>query len=67
MYTTTNQATHRKFKHGELKGYPEKDAATYWQCEEYPKSWGHGLHEKYVHNIFFIVLYYKTNLHNKSI
>lgn len=46
MYTTTNQSTHRKFKHAELKGYPEKDVATYWECEEYPKPWGHGLHEK---------------------
>jgi len=46
MYTTTNMATHRKFKQPELKGYPQKDVATYWECEEYPKAWGHGLHEK---------------------
>lgn len=45
MYTTTNQATHRKFKERELKGYPEKNVPTYWECEEYPKVWGHGLHE----------------------
>lgn len=51
MYTTTNQSTHRKFKHGELKDYPQKDVATYYECEEYPKTWGHGLHEKLVNII----------------
>ena len=48
MYTTTNMATHRKFPQNELKGYPEKNVPTYWECEEYPKAWGHGMHEKYV-------------------
>jgi len=22
--------------------YPKKDASTFWECEEYPKAWGHG-------------------------
>lgn len=48
MYTTTNMSTHRKFKQGELKDYPEKNVPTYWECEEYPKAWGHGMHEKLV-------------------
>lgn len=26
----------------ELLDYPKKDATTYWECEEYPKAWGHG-------------------------
>lgn len=25
--------------------YPRKDYATYWECEEYPKAWGHGSKE----------------------
>lgn len=22
--------------------YPKKDYATFWECEPYPKAWGHG-------------------------
>ena len=33
---------HRTFSRGELGRYPKKDVATYWQCEDYPKAWGHG-------------------------
>ena len=29
----------------ELGRYPAKDYATYWECEEYPKAWGHGSKE----------------------
>lgn len=41
-YSTTSQATHRPFSSNELCGYPRKDIATYWDCEGYPKAWGHG-------------------------
>ena len=26
----------------ELENYPKKVYATYWECEGYPKAWGHG-------------------------
>lgn len=26
----------------ELNQYPKKEYATYWECEDYPKSRGHG-------------------------
>lgn len=26
----------------ELEKYPKKEYATYWECEGYPKAWGHG-------------------------
>ncbi|XP_074660236.1 stabilizer of axonemal microtubules 3-like [Tubulanus polymorphus] len=42
-YLSTTQRDHRAFKKDELKGYPKKDIATYWDCEEYPKAWGFGL------------------------
>ncbi|KAK2163037.1 hypothetical protein LSH36_87g06000 [Paralvinella palmiformis] len=42
-YLTTTNMYHRSFKPKELQGYPKKDIATYWECEEYPKAWGHGL------------------------
>ena len=29
----------------ELGEYPKKQYATYWECEEYPKAWGHGSKE----------------------
>jgi len=67
MYTTTNQATHRKFKERELKGYPEKNVPTYWECEEYPKVWGHGLHEKYeIINILREVIVTVSTAHKLS-
>lgn len=44
-YLSTTQKDHRAFKPTELKKYPKKDAATFWQCEDYPKAWGHGLKE----------------------
>ena len=36
---------HRTFSQGELDRYPKKDVATYWQCEDYPKAWGHGMRD----------------------
>ncbi|XP_041365951.1 uncharacterized protein LOC121380963 [Gigantopelta aegis] len=42
-YITTTHKTHRRFKPEELKAHPKKDIATYWECEGYPKAWGHGL------------------------
>ena len=36
-YMTSNKWYHRGFSRGELKEYPKKDVATYWQCEDYPK------------------------------
>lgn len=42
-YLSTTHKDHRAYKPEELKKYPKKDAATYWQCEDYPKAWGHGL------------------------
>ena len=36
---------HRTFSPGELGRYPKKDVATYWQCEDYPKAWGHGMRD----------------------
>ena len=44
MYLTTTNKHHRSFKPKELESYPKKNVATYWECEEYPKAWGHGLH-----------------------
>ena len=41
-YMTSNNWYHRTFSKQELSGYPRRDAATYWQCEDYPKAWGHG-------------------------
>lgn len=41
-YLTTTHQDHRSFTGTELKRYPKKDVATYWECEEYPKAWGHG-------------------------
>ncbi|CAH1787255.1 unnamed protein product [Owenia fusiformis] len=43
MYLTTTNKDHRPFNPRELKGYSKKDVPTYWECEEYPKAWGHGL------------------------
>ncbi|XP_005105255.1 uncharacterized protein LOC101859880 [Aplysia californica] len=43
-YLSTTQRDHRMFTQGEMGDYPKKDVPTYWQCEEYPKAWGHGLH-----------------------
>ena len=42
---TTNNWYHRTFsKQEQSKGhYPRKDVGTYWQCEDYPKAWGHGM------------------------
>lgn len=43
-YLSTTQRDHRMFPKDEVNGYPRKDVPTYWQCEEYTKAWGHGLH-----------------------
>ncbi|KAM4703276.1 stabilizer of axonemal microtubules 3 [Rhinophrynus dorsalis] len=45
LYTTTTARDFRRFTAKELDGYPKKDALTYWQAEDYPKAWGHGLKE----------------------
>ncbi|XP_065912944.1 stabilizer of axonemal microtubules 3-like [Dysidea avara] len=42
-YLSVTQKDHRRFTKNELDKYPKKDIATYWQCEDYPKSWGHGM------------------------
>ncbi|ESO97527.1 hypothetical protein LOTGIDRAFT_104414 [Lottia gigantea] len=44
-YLSTTHKHHRSFKPSELKKYPKKDIATYWDCEEYPKSMGFGMKE----------------------
>lgn len=44
-YLSITQKDHRSFTGHELAGYPKKDYATYWACEDYPKAWGHGPHE----------------------
>jgi hypothetical protein len=41
-YLTTNNKVHRRFTAKELDSYPHKDNVTFWECEEYPKAWGHG-------------------------
>lgn len=35
---STHQWFHQHFSPRELAGYPCKDVATYWQCEDYPKA-----------------------------
>ncbi len=45
-YLTTTNKDHRSFTPKELNGYAKKDVPTYWECEEYPKAWGHGLKHK---------------------
>ena len=47
-YLTTNSKVHRPFTDKELDSYPRKDVATFWECEEYPKSWGFGQKHKWV-------------------
>ncbi|XP_002731919.3 stabilizer of axonemal microtubules 3-like [Saccoglossus kowalevskii] len=41
-YISTTHKDHRPYAKRELSGYPKKDAATYWRCEDYPQAWGHG-------------------------
>jgi len=43
-YLSTTQRDHRFFTQAEQEAYPKKNVPTYWECEEYPKAWGHGLH-----------------------
>lgn len=45
-YLTTKMKDHRVWDPKELSGYAKKDIPTYWNCEGYPKVWGHGLHYK---------------------
>jgi len=45
MYQSTTQKDHRLFSKEELDDYPKKTYATFWECENYPKSWGHGSSE----------------------
>ena len=47
-YLTTTQKVHRPFTLKEHDSYPRKDAANFWECEGYPKAWGHGGKHKYV-------------------
>lgn len=42
IYLTTTQKDHRAFTKVELGKYPKKEYATFWECEDYPKAWGHG-------------------------
>eukprot|EP00112_Aurelia_sp_Birch-Aquarium-sp1_P001281 Seg1133.2 transcript_id=Seg1133.2/GoldUCD/mRNA.D3Y31 product="hypothetical protein" protein_id=Seg1133.2/GoldUCD/D3Y31 len=42
MYLTTTQKDHRAFTKVEQSKYPKKNFGTYWECEDYPKAWGHG-------------------------
>ncbi|KAL8568139.1 hypothetical protein ACOMHN_027662 [Nucella lapillus] len=42
-YLSTTHKDHRSFKPAELSAYPKKNVPTYWECEEYPKAWGHGM------------------------
>lgn len=42
MYLTTTRKDHRPFTKAEQSKYPKKNYATYWECESYPKAWGHG-------------------------
>lgn len=41
-YLSTTQKDHRFFSKQEKSKYPKKEYATYWECEGYPKAWGHG-------------------------
>ncbi|XP_072033609.1 stabilizer of axonemal microtubules 3-like [Amphiura filiformis] len=41
-YVPTSHRVHKRFSRHELDGYPKKDAATYWRCEDYSQAWGHG-------------------------
>ncbi|XP_044134079.1 uncharacterized protein LOC122926684 isoform X1 [Bufo gargarizans] len=45
IYASTTARDFRAFTAKELEGYPKKDILTYWQAEDYPKAWGHGLKE----------------------
>ena len=45
-YLTTTNKYHHAFLPKDLNGYAKKDVPTYWECEEYPKTWGHGLKHK---------------------
>ncbi|XP_073457400.1 stabilizer of axonemal microtubules 3 [Aquarana catesbeiana] len=45
IYASTTMRDFRSFTAKELQGYPKKDILTYWQAEDYPKAWGHGLKE----------------------
>nr|CAB3262789.1 uncharacterized protein LOC100183262 [Phallusia mammillata] len=45
VYLSSSQKAYRSFKREELLDYPQKNASTYWECEEYPKAWGHGAKE----------------------
>ncbi|XP_072444303.1 stabilizer of axonemal microtubules 3 [Chiloscyllium punctatum] len=45
IYLTTTNKDFRAFKKEELEGFPKKDIPTYWEMEDYPKTWGHGLKE----------------------
>ena len=42
LYLSTTQKDHRAFTKEEKSAYPRKNYATYWECENYPKTWGHG-------------------------
>jgi len=41
-YLTITQKDHRAFTRHDLSAYPRKEYGTYWECEGYPKAWGHG-------------------------
>lgn len=45
IYLTTTHKDHRRFNRSEFGEYPKKNYATFWECEDYPKAWGHGSKE----------------------
>ncbi|XP_053308157.1 uncharacterized protein LOC128470312 [Spea bombifrons] len=45
IYASTTTRDFRAFTAKELGSYPKKDVLTYWEAENYPKAWGHGLKE----------------------
>lgn len=41
-YISVTQKDHHRFTKQEMEKYPKKEFGTYWECEDYPKAWGHG-------------------------
>ncbi|CAF0916173.1 unnamed protein product [Didymodactylos carnosus] len=41
-YLTTYNKEHRRWRKDEWQGIAKKDPVTYWDTEEYPKTWGFG-------------------------
>ena len=45
-YLTTTNKDHRVWTPDELKGYPKKDIATFWDTEGFPSVTGYGPQKK---------------------